>query len=452
MEEKVKNDFTEGSVINNIIKLAIPMTLAQIVNVLYNVIDRVYIGRIPENSTFALTGLGICFPIITMVIAFANLVGMGGAPLFSIERGRKNKREAEYILGNSFCLLIILGLLLSTIFMIFKRPLLYLLGASDATFYYANSYISIYLLGSIFVMISLGLNSFINAEGFGKIGMATVMIGAVVNLILDPIFIFKFNMGVRGAALATVISQFLSAIWTVYFLTGKNAVLKLRKITMRLEFKRVKRILTLGLAGFTMSVTNSIVQMVCNANLKIYGGDIYIGIMTVINSIREIVHMPISGLTSGAQPIMGFNYGAMEYERVKKSIRFLSVSLITYTLIAWALVYFFPEFFIKMFNHDNELISKGIKAIHVYFFGFFMMALQFIGQSVFTALGRAKKAIFFSIFRKVIIVVPLTIILPKFMDLGVMGVFMAEPISNFIGGFCCFVTMIYTEYFKLKKE
>lgn len=448
---KGKNDFSQGSIIKNILKLAIPMTFAQLINVFYNIIDRVYIGRIPENATLALTGLGLCLPIISMVIAFANLFGMGGAPLCSIERGRGNDEEAERIMGNSFVLMLLCGMILTILGLWWKRPLLHLLGASDATLPYAESYITIYLLGSVFVMVGLGMNSFINAQGFGKIGMLTVLLGAVSNILLDPLFIFVLKLGVQGAAWATVISQGLSALWIIRFLTGKQTILKLQKRSFYLERKRVLEIVGLGLSGFTMSVTNSFVQMMYNANLARFGGDLYVGIMTVVNSVREVISLPVQGLTNSAQPVMGYNYGAGEYQRVKQAVVFISVVAIVYTTAAWSLVHGFPEFFIRIFNQDAELVAAGVPAMQIYYFGFFMMSLQFSGQSVFVALGKSKNAVFFSIFRKVIIVIPLILILPSWFGLGTNGIFMAEPISNFIGGIACYGTMLFTVWPELNR-
>lgn len=439
-----KNDFSKGSVVKNILGLALPMTLAQLINVLYNIVDRIYIGRIPENATMALTGLGLCLPIISMVIAFANLFGMGGAPLCSIERGRGNEQEAEAIMGNSFVMMVLSGVILTVLGLIFKRPMLYLFGASDLTVPYADSYITIYLLGSVFVMIGLGMNSFINSQGFGKIGMLTVLLGAVANIILDPVFIFVFKLGVQGAAWATILSQGLSALWILRFLTGNQAILKLRRKNFRLKRRRILDIVGLGLSGFTMSVTNSLVQIMYNANLALYGGDLYVGIMTVVNSVREVISLPINGLTNSAQPVMGFNYGAGEYGRVKKAIVFMSVVSVAYTTAMWSLVHGFPEFFIRIFNHQGDLVAAGVPAMRIYYFGFFMMSLQFAGQAVFVALGKSKNAVFFSIFRKVIIVIPLILILPGLFHLGVNGIFMAEPISNFAGGLACFGTMLVT--------
>lgn len=447
-----KNDFSQGSVIKNILGLAVPMTLAQLINVLYNIVDRIYIGRIPEHATMALTGLGLCLPIISMVMAFANLFGMGGAPLCSIERGRGNEEEAEAIMGNSFIMMILCGLALTLLGLLFKRPMLYLFGASDATISYADSYVTIYLLGSVFVMVGLGMNSFINSQGFGQIGMLTVLLGAVSNIILDPIFIFVLGLGVQGAAWATILSQGLSALWIVRFLTGDKTILKLQKRAFRLKKQRVMDIIGLGLSGFTMSITNCSVQIMYNASLARFGGDLYVGIMTVVNSVREIISLPVSGLTNSAQPVMGFNYGAGEYRRVKQAIVFMSSVSILYTTIAWSLVHGFPEFFIRIFNQDADLVSAGVPAMQIYYFGFFMMSLQFAGQAVFVALGKSKNAVFFSIFRKVIIVIPLILVLPNLFGLGTDGIFMAEPVSNFIGGLACFGTMLCTVWPELGKE
>ena len=439
-----KNDFSKGSVVGNILKLALPMTLAQLINVMYNIVDRIYIGMIPENATLALTGLGLCLPIISIVTAFANLFGMGGAPLCSIERGRGNLEEAEKIMGNSFVMMVVTGIILTVLGLAFKRPMLYLFGASDATIPYAESYITIYLMGNLFVMVGLGMNSFINSQGFGTIGMMTVLLGAIANIILDPIFIFIFHMGVQGAALATIISQFLSAAWIVAFLTGKKTILRLKISAFRVEAKRALRIVGLGLSGFTMSLTNSSVQIMYNAMLQKVGGDLYVGIMTVINSVREVISMPVTGVTNSAQPVLGFNYGAGEYKRVRGGIVFMSLCCIIYTTLIWMCVHGFPEFFIRIFNRNGDLVEAGIPAMRIYFFGFFMLSLQFAGQAVFVGLGKSKYAVFFSIFRKVIIVIPLIMILPTVFHLGTDGILMAEPVSNFIGGAACFDTMMFT--------
>lgn len=451
MEGEKRNDFSKGNIVSAILSLALPMTLAQLINVLYNIVDRIYIGMIPENATLSLTGIGLCLPIVSMVIAFANLFGTGGSPLCSIERGRGNEEEAERIMGNSFIMMILCGIAITILGLVFKRPMLYLFGASDNTILFADRYVTIYLLGSVFVMTGLGMNTFINSQGFGKIGMLTVLLGAVTNLILDPVFIFKLNMGVQGAALATVISQGLSAFWVLKFLTGKKAILKLKKSCFKLKKSRVVSIVSLGLSGFTMAITNSWVQIMYNSSLQQYGSDLYVGVMTVINSVREVISMPVTGVTHSSQPVMGFNYGAGEYKRVRQAIVFVSIVSICYTTAMWGLVHSFPEFFIRIFNRDEDLVTAAVPAMQIYYFGFFMMSLQFAGQSVFVALGKSRHAIFFSVFRKVIIVIPLIIFIPRLTGLGTDGIFMAEPVSNFIGGTACFGTMLLTLWPELKK-
>lgn len=447
-----KNDFSKGSVAKNIWSLAVPMTVAQLVNVLYSVVDRIYIGHLPDASTEALTGIGLALPVITMITAFSNLFGMGGAPLCSIARGAGDVKRAEKIMGNAFTLLLMTGVILMAFCYLTMRPMLYLFGASDQTYPYAQAYLSVYLTGTLFVMISLGMNNFINAQGFGKMGMLTVLIGAVLNIVLDPVFIFGFHMGVYGAATATVISQGVSAAYVFWFLRGNHVLFRLNKKDMRLEGKLIREITGLGLSGFVMSVTNGSVQIVCNAMLSRYGGDLYVGVMTVINSVREIITMPVNGLTNGAQPVIGFNYGAGEYERVKKAIRFMGTSCIVFTCAVWAVLFAVPQFFIHLFNSEPELLEAGVGAFRIYFFGIFLMALQFTGQSTFVALGKSKQAVFFSLLRKAIIVIPLTICLPMIGGLGVNGVFLAEPVSNLIGGVACFATMYVTVYRKLGKR
>ena len=415
-----QTDFSNGNVYRNIMEVAVPMIIAQILNLLYNIVDRIYIGRIPEIGATALTGVGLCFPIITLITAFTYLFGNGGSPLCSMERGRGNEKEAEMLMGNTFVMLIWAGAVLTVTGLAFYRPILYAFGASDVTFPYAASYIKIYLLGTLFVMITLGMNPFINSQGFGNTGMFTILIGAVLNIILDPLFIFGFHMGVRGAAVATIISQFCSTVWVLRFLCGKKAVLNLKKSAFKISWKRVRDIVSLGMSGFFMAFTNSLVQVVCNATLQTWGGD------------------------TGASPVMSFNYGEKAYDRVKKAIKFITAVCVIYTLAGWGILKLMPEFFIRIFNSDPELLEKGVPALHIYFFGFCFMALQFTGQSVFVALGKAKKATFFSLLRKAIIVVPLTILLPYVKGLGTDGVFWAEPISNLVGGCACFFTMLAT--------
>ena len=443
MEVRGQNDFSKGSMARNIIRMAVPMTVAQLINILYNVVDRMYLGRLPGH--LALTGLGLCLPIISILMGFANLCGMGGAPLCSICRGKGEQEEAEQILGNSFALLLLFGAGLTALGLLFRRPILYLFGASDLTFPYANDYLTIYLLGTLFVMISLGMNPFINAQGFSRMGMVTVAVGAVVNIVLDPILIFGLDMGVRGAALATVLSQGCSALWVLRFLTGKRALLKLRLSALRLRAARVKQILSLGASGFVMSMTNSLVQALCNATLEACGSELYVGVMTVINSVREVIPMPVQGITHGCQPVLGYNYGAGEYDRVRKGIRFTTVLTIGYSVAVWLLVLLFPEALIRIFNDEADLIAAGIPAFRLYFAAFFCMSFQFVGQSVFVALGRSRNAIFFSLLRKAFIVAPLTLLLPA-AGLGADGVFLAEPISNVVGGLACILTMYFVVY------
>ena len=432
----------------NIIHMAVPMTVAQLINILYNVVDRMYLGRLPGH--LALTGLGLCLPIISILMGFANLCGMGGAPLCSIHRGRGETDEAERIMGNSFTLLLLFGLSLTGLCLAFRRPILYLFGASDLTFPYANDYLTIYVLGTVFVMVGLGMNPFINSQGFSRMGMMTVTVGAVVNIVLDPVFIFGMDMGVRGAALATVISQGCSAVWVLRFLTGRRAILRLRLSALRLHAGRVKRILSLGSSGFAMSMTNSLVQVLCNATLQAWGGELYVGVMTVINSIREVISMPVQGITNGCQPVLGYNYGAGEYRRVRQGIRFTTALTMAYSLVVWLLVLLFPEFLIRIFNNEPDLIAAGIPAFRIYFATFFCMSFQFIGQSVFVGLGRSRQAVFFSLLRKAFIVAPLTLLLPA-LGLGVDGVFLAEPISNVVGGLACLLTMYAVVYRPLGK-
>lgn len=447
-----KNDFSKGSLAGNILRLSGPMTLALFINLLYSVVDRMYIGHMAGDGRLALTGIGLAFPIIAVITAFQSLCSMGGSPLFSIARGEKDDERAELIMGNAFFLLICLGAGASLLGFVFKEPLLWFAGASEATFRYAYDYISIYLAGTIFVMIGLGMNPFINAQGFAGTGMLTVLLGAVSNIILDPIFIFALKMGVRGAALATVISQLISGLWAVGFLTGPKAILKLRIKNLRLRAEIVKKIVSLGLTGFTMAITNSAVSFLYNASLSSLGGDIYVGVMTVINSLREIVHMPLSGLMNGSQPVLGYNYGAKQYSRVRQAIRFQTVVCLFYTLLVTLIIMAVPRIFITIFNSDPELMAAGVPAIRYYFCAFFMMALQMTGQNTFVSLGKAKQAVFFSLFRKAIVLIPLILSMPAITGMGADGIFLAEPVSDIIGGTACFVTMMLTVWRRLKKQ
>lgn len=447
---RMEHDFSNGSVSRHIMAQAVPLMVAQVLQLLYNVVDRIYIGHLPGEDGMALTGIGLVFPIVALISAFTNLFGMGGAPLCSIARGAGKTEEAEKIMGNSAVLLFFSSFVLMGACYGIRRPLLYLLGASDQTYPYADTYLTIYLVGTVFFMLGNGMNNFITSQGFPKIAMCTTILGAAINLILDPVLIFGFGMGIEGAAIATVIAQTVSALWVLQFLTGKKAILKLRRKCFRLEGRLVGSIVSLGLSGFIMAATNCIAQIACNAMLSIYGGDLYIGIMTILNSVREVISMPVSGLTSGAQPVLGFNYGAKKNHRVKQGIRFMTMAGAAYTVLAWLILVVFPKPFLMLFTSNGEMIEKGVGAIHLYFAGFVFMLFQFSGQSAFVALGKSRQAVFFSLFRKVVIVLPLTLLLPRIMENSVAGIFLAEPISNVIGGLACFLTMYLTVYRRLE--
>lgn len=443
-----KVDFSKGPVWKCILAQAVPLTIAQLVQLLYNVVDRIYIGHLGDGNSIALTGVGLTFPIVTLIMAFTALFGMGGVPLFSMARGAAADDEAGKILGNSLGLLLISAVILTAVGYFFCRPILFAFGASEDSFIYAKQYLNIYLIGTVFSMCTTGLNGYINAQGFPKIGMLSVMIGAIINIILDPIFIFAFEMGVSGAALATVLSQVISSVWVLSFLFSKKAVVPLKIKNIRIDKKRTIEIFKLGTANFIMQGTNCLVQVACNSTLQNHGGDLYVGIMTVLNSVREIAMLPIHGIVSGSQPVISFNYGAKQYTRVKSGIQFNTFIGSAYTMLAWLMIILFPRFWFGIFSDDLQMMDAGIGMLKLYFFGFVFMALQFAGQSAFQALGDAKHAIFFSLLRKAIIVVPLTLLLPM-AGFGVKGVFLAEPISNVIGGIACYITMRMTIYRKL---
>lgn len=459
MQAERKNDFSKGSIAKNILSLAIPLTVAQLTVVLYNVVDRAFIGHIDVVGRNAFTGIGLVLPVTYVITAFANLCGMGGAPLCSIARGRGDNARAERIMGVSFTFLLLLGAVCMAVFYLFHEPFLYLVGGSPETVVHAKNYLLIYLAGTIPVMIGLGMNPFINSQGFGKTGMMTTLLGAVINLILDPILIFGFDMGVRGAALATVIAQICSAWWALAFLTGKRAILRLTRKSMGLERSILRRVCGLGLTGFTFSITNSVVHALGSAQLQYYGsqaggtamGDLYVAAMTAITSIREIVLQPAHGLTNGAQPVIGYNYGAGQYSRVRECIKFLTVSVFLYCLLVWLLLLAVPGFFIRIFNDDPALLEVGVKTMRIYYAAYVMMGFQMIGQNTFVAMGKARHAVFFSLLRKVILVVPLMLLLPRLWNLGAYGVFAAEPISDAVGGLAAYVTMMCTVWREMKK-
>lgn len=441
-------DFSSGKILENIIMSATPMLVAQLLNLMYNIVDRIYIGKIEDIGVVALGGVGLCFPVF-LITAFTNLFGAGGAPLCSIERGKRNLEKAGRIMNISFYMLVITAVILTMIGLVLSEPLLYLFGASDITIQYALPYMRIYFLGTVFSMIALGMNPFINAQGFASTGMMTIFIGAVTNIILDPVFIFGLNLGVKGAAIATVVSQIISAVFVLLFLTGKKPELKLQRLKdVEFRFDEVGDVLSLGSSSFVMQCTNSLVQIACNSMLSQFGSDLYVSCMTVINSVRQILEVPVLAIGDGSSPILSYNYGAKNYKGVKKAIRIITCAGVFYTLVAWLFVFLFPSFFIHIFNDDSKLLQIAIPAIHMYFFAFVFQAFQYCGQTVFKSLNKKKQAIFFSLLRKVVIVVPLTFFLP-YLGFGTMGVFMAEPISNFIGGSICFITMLVTVYFRL---
>ena len=440
----VQNDFSQGSVARNILSIAVPMTVAQVVNILYSLVDRMYIGHIPGVGHTSLTGMGLTLPLISIVLAFANLGGMGGSPLCSIYRGKGEEGLASAVMGNTLSLLLFFGFAIPLVTIPFLDPILVAFGASDATLPYAKDYSFIYLLGTPFVTVGLGMNPFINSQGFGNKGMLTVMLGAVVNLVLDPILIYGLNLGVKGAAIATIIAQACSAVWVLSFLTGKKSLLPLHLCHLRPQWDHLRRIITLGLSGFFTSITNSLVQIVCNKVLHIYGGDLYVGVMTIINSLREVTFMLIQGFSSGVQPVLGYNYGAGEKRRVCACIRFAVGVTVGYAALIWLLNMTTPGLLIRIFNNNPDMLQAGVPALRVYFSMFVFMALMISSQSIFVGLGQAKKSIFFSILRKAVINAPLTVLLAFLW--GVNGVFVAEAVSQFVCGFLCFFTMYRTVY------
>ena len=445
-----KTDFSQGPVWRRILDQAGPLIVAQLVHLLYNVVDRIYIGHMGDGSGLALTGVGLTFPIITLIMAFAALFGTGGVPLFSMARGAGDEAKAGRILGNSCTLQLISSAVLMAVGYLFMRPILFAFGASEDSFIYARAYLNVYLVGTVFSMLATGLNGYINAQGFPQIGMLSIVIGAAVNIALDPVFIFALRMGVTGAALATVISQALSALWVLRFLTGRQAIIPLRRENMALRGPVVRDIARLGTANFIMQGTTCLVQIACNATLQQFGGDVYVGVMTVVNSVREIFLLPINGVNSGGQPVISYNYGARRYDRVLSGIRFNTLIGTGYTLVAWLLVLLLPRLWFGIFSDDPAMTEAGVEALRIYFFGFMCMALQFAGQSTFTALGDARHAIIFSLLRKVVIVLPLTLLLPR-LGFGVRGVFLAEPVSNVVGSTACYLTMRLTQFRRIRR-
>lgn len=412
------------------ISLAIPSVLAQIVNVLYNIVDRIYIGRIPGVGAVALTGVGVTFPIITIISAFSGFASGGGAPLAAIALGQGDRKRAERILGNCVSMLLFFTVILMAFFFVFQKPLLYVFGASDNTIGYSSTYISIYLLGTVFVELAVGLNTFISAQGQARTAMFSVLIGAVVNIVLDPIFIFVFHMGVAGAAVATIISQALSAAWVLRFLCSEKSGIRLKKAGMKLDFSLIGQIMALGVSPFVMSATESAITIVMNHGLQVYGGDLYVGSMTILQSVLQLVFVPISGFTNGVQPIISYNFGAGKFDRVKMTIK----RMISITFLA-AFVYVFfamlrPGLFARLFTTDEDLIALVKKVLPVYIAGMSVFGVQSGVQSSFLGLGQAKISLCIALLRKVILLIPLALILPQFF--GVMGVYYAEPVADIL--------------------
>ncbi len=431
--------------------LAVPAITSQVVNALYNMVDRMYIGHIPEVGSAALTGVGVCFPIIMIISAFAYLFGMGGAPRASIFMGKKDNDTAEKILGNCTTSLMIIAVLLTVLVLIFQEPLLYLFGASENTIGYAMDYMTIYAIGTIFVQLTLGLNAFISAQGFSKISMLTVVIGAVTNIVLDPIFIFGLNMGVQGAAVATVMSQALSAIWAFWFLSGKNTILKLKRENLKINFHILLPCIALGVAPFAMQATESVLVLCFNSSLLKYGGDLAVGAMTILSSVMQFAMLPLQGLTQGGQPIISYNYGAKQGDRVQKAFKLQTISCFSYSSILWLLIMIFPSLFVAIFTSDPQLTEITIWALRIYMAGVLLMGIQISCQQTFIAFGNSKKSAFLAVFRKILVLIPLIYILPMFISDQVFAVFLAEPIADTIAVLTT-STMFYFEMKNKMKE
>lgn len=413
-------------------QLAIPTVIAQLVNMLYNIVDRIYIGHIPEVGSLALTGVGVCMPIIMLISAFACLVSSGGAPRASIAMGKGDHASAEKILAGCFSLQIIVSVILTVVILVFNRDLLLLFGASENTISYATSYMSLYAFGTIFVQMTLGLNAFITAQGFAKDGMKTVLIGAVINIILDPIFIFGLHMGVRGAALATIISQGCSCLWCLYFLLGKKTFLRIRKENLLAGLSLMPPCVALGLSAFIMQSTESIISMCFNSSLLKYGGDIAVGAMTILTSVMQFAMLPLQGVAQGAQPITSYNFGAKNSDRVKKSFQLLLLTSLAYSVLLWICVEAFPQVFAGMFTNDATLLAFSANALRIYCGALFMMGIQIACQMTFVSTGNALCSIIVAIMRKFVLLVPLIYILPHFMSDKTIAVYTAEPIADFI--------------------
>ncbi len=435
-----------------LLKLALPTVAAQLINMLYNIVDRMYIGHIKDVGALALTGVGVCMPLIMIISAFAALVGNGGAPRASIYMGKKDTDTAQKILGNCFSLQIILSIILTIILLIGNKTFLLAFGASENTISYAVNYMNIYAIGTIFVQLTLGMNAFITAQGFAKTGMLSVLIGAVANIVLDPVFIFGMNMGVRGAALATIISQTLSCIWVLSFLFGKKTFLKIKPENLRLHAKIILPCVALGSSLFIMQASESIISVCFNSSLLKYGGDIAVGAMTILTSVMQFAMLPLQGLGQGAQPIMSYNYGAKNNDRVRKTFRLLLKVSFGYSIVLWAIVMLFPQMFAMMFTSDNALLSFTSQALRIYMASMFMFGIQIACQMAFNALGKAKDSIIVAVMRKFILLIPLIYIMPAIFKANqTNAVYMAEPVADFIA--VCFTAILFAfEFKKAMKE
>lgn len=429
-----------------LLKLSVPTVIAQLINMLYNIIDRIYIGHIPGDGSLALTGVGVCMPIIMIVSAFAALVNSGGAPRASIYMGKQDNDSAENILGNCFSLQIIFSVILTAILLIWGKDLLLTFGASENTISYAVDYMNIYAFGTLFVQLTLGMNAFITAQGFTTISMVSVLIGAVCNITLDPIFIFALHMGVKGAALATIISQAISTIWVVLFLCSKKTQLHLRKKYMRLIPKVILPCVALGLAAFIMQASESVVSICFNSSLLRYGGDIAVGAMTILTSVMQFAMLPLQGIAQGAQPISSYNYGAKNADRVKKTFRLLLIVCLSYSAILWAAVQLIPRVFVSIFTADTNLIGFTAPMLKIYLGGLFLFGIQIACQMTFTSLGKAVNSIIVAVVRKFVLLIPLIYIMPHMVSDSTTGVYMAEPIADIIA--VLFTSALFAVQFK----
>lgn len=430
-------------------RLAFPSVIAQVVNVLYNIVDRMYIGHIPQAGALALTGVGVAFPVLMLVFAFTAFAGAGGAPLAAIMLGKGDKEKAEKILGNAVCMLLIFSVVLTVVVSLLKRPLLFFFGASEQTISYAEQYLGIYILGTVFVQLAFGLNQFINSQGFARTAMLSVVIGAGTNVVLDPIFIFGFGMGVAGAAIATIISQALSAFWVMHFLISEKSVIRIKGRMIRPDMHILLNILALGIAPFIMIATESAIQIVFNTTLLRYGGDMYVGSMTILTSLMQLLVIPINGFTHGVQPIISYNYGAKQFDRVKRTIKIMLAVTLIGSSIGCAISIFFPATLAKIFTTEKELVELVGNVMPIFMSGMAVFGIQMTCQTAFMGLGQAKISLFIALLRKVILLIPLILLLPRFF--GVMGIYYAEPIADITSALTAGLIFLFT-YKKILTE